>query len=81
MFTGTVTFVSGKGWFFAERDDDSSAIFVHQNEVENNRYLKINDRISFDVAPSTKNPGKTMAVNVKYVSHLISRQISGKAAL
>ena len=74
MYQGTVTFVSGKGWFFAERDDNSSTVFVHQNDVENQRYLKINDRIEFAVVPSRTTPGKTQAANVRYLGHTIARQ-------
>lgn len=74
MYEGIVTFVSGKGWYFAENLADHTAIFVHQNQVENQRYLKVGNRISFDIAPSTNNPGKTMAANVKYLGHTIARQ-------
>ena len=77
MCEGHITFVSGKGWYFAENSADHSAIFVHQNQVENQRYLKVDDRISFTVSPSTSHPGKTMAINVKYLGHTIARQTSG----
>jgi cold shock CspA family protein len=81
MSEGIVTFVSNKGWFFAENSADHSAVYIHQNHVEHARYLKIDDRISFDVVPSTRNPGKTMGTNVKYLGHTIARQISDKAVL
>lgn len=77
MCEGVVTFVSGKGWYFAENSADHSRIFVHQNDVENFRYLKVDDRIAFDISPNPDRPGKTMAVNVKYLGHTIARQISG----
>jgi len=77
MCDGIITYVSGKGWFFAENLSDHTAIFVHQNQVENQRFLKVGDRISFTVAPSVKTPGKTMAVDVKYLGHTITRQTSG----
>jgi cold shock CspA family protein len=76
---GRITFSSGKGWYFAESDADHSAVFVHQNQVENNRYLQIDDRIEFDIAPNPKKPGKTNAVNVKYLGHTVARQTSGEA--
>jgi cold shock CspA family protein len=79
MCEGIITFVSGKGWFFAENLADNSAVFVHQNQVENKRYLKVDDRISFDVVPSTTHPGQTMAANVKFLGHVIARQVSDKA--
>jgi cold shock CspA family protein len=74
MYEGVITFVSNKGWFFAENSATHSAVFVHQNQVENNRYLKVDDRISFDEVPSTKNPGKMMAANVKYLGHIVAAQ-------
>jgi cold shock CspA family protein len=79
MCEGIITFVSGKGWFFAENSADHSAVFVHQNQVENQRYLKVDDRISFDLAPATNHPGKIMAANVKYLGHNIVRQVSDRA--
>lgn len=78
-YLGTISFVSGKGWFFAERDDDSSAVFIHQNEVEKQRFLKVDDRVEFDIAPSLTQPGKTQGVNVRYIGHHIAIQRSGKA--
>ena len=75
MYQAIVTFVSDHGWFFAERLDDSSRVFVHQNDVENQRYLKVNDRIEFEIGPSRTIPGKTCAVNVRYLGHLIARQV------
>jgi cold shock CspA family protein len=81
MYQATITFVSGKGWFFAERDDDSSAVFIHQNEVENNRYLKVNDRVEFDLAENPKRPGKICAVAVRYIGHTIARQVSTEKAV
>ena len=79
MHEGLITFVSGKGWFFAENLADHSCVFVHQNDVENHRYLKVDDHIQFDRAPSSKAPGKINAVNVKYVGHTIARQVGDKA--
>lgn len=78
MYEGIVSFVSGKGWYFAENLTNHSATFVHQADVENQRYLKIDDRISFDLAPNPARPGKVKAVNVKYLGHIIARQTSGK---
>ena len=77
MCEGLVTFASGKGWYFAENLADHSCVFIHQNNVENHRYLKVDDRIQFDSAPSSHTQGKAMAVNVKYLGHNIARQTSG----
>jgi cold shock CspA family protein len=73
---GTVTYVSGKGWFFA-KSDDLISIFIHQRDVQHRRYLQVDDRVSFDVVPSTQHPGDFQAANVKYLGHTISRQTSG----
>jgi cold shock CspA family protein len=81
MCQGTITFVSGKGWFFAENSADHSAIFVHQRDVEHRRYLLVDDRISFDIIPSRTQPGEFQAVHVKYLGHTIAVQRSDKAAL
>ncbi len=78
-YNAIVTFVSEKGWFFAERTDDSSRVFIHQNDVENQRYLKVNDRVELEIGPSTTSPGKTCGVNVRYLGHNIVRQVSGTA--
>ena len=79
MCEGLVTFVSGKGWYFAENLAEHSAVFVHQNQVENRRYLKVDDRISFDLVPSITRSGEMMATNVKYLGHTIARQVGDKA--
>jgi hypothetical protein len=70
-----IDFVSGKGWYFARCDDDS-CIFVPQRAVEKRRYLKVADRIEFDVIPSTKQDGQFEAANVKYLGHVIASQRS-----
>jgi cold shock CspA family protein len=77
MSEGIVTFVSSKGWFFAEHSEDHSSVFIHQKSVENGRYLRVGDRVSFEVVPSIKHPGNTMAANVKFLGHIITRQVSG----
>ena len=81
MFEGIVSFVSGKGWYFAENLTDHSAVFIHQTDVENQRYLKAQDRISFSLAPNPNRPGMMKGVGVKYLGHIIARQFSGKGGL
>jgi cold shock CspA family protein len=67
---GTITYVSGKGWFFAKCDDgNDTGVFVHQRDVENRRYLRLDDRIQFNVVPSLKSPGDLQAANVKFLAH------------
>ena len=80
MYQGIISYASGKGWCFVERDSDSSTIFVFPGDVENNRLLRVNDRVEFDVIPSRKFPGKVQAANVKYLGHLIARQVSDRMA-
>jgi cold shock CspA family protein len=76
MYEGIVTFVSGRGWFFAENLADHSGVFIHQQDVENQRYLRVDDRIQFDIVPSRKHPDKSQAANVKYLGRVIARQTS-----
>lgn len=76
---GAITYVSGKGWYFARNDADDTAVFVHANQVEKQRFLRVADRISFDLVPSPLKPGQMMAANVKYLGHTIVRQTSGPA--
>jgi cold shock CspA family protein len=70
---GIIKFSSDKGWYFAENLEDHSAIFISQRDIERERYLKVGDRITFEVAPSPKHAGRFCAVNVKYV---LSRPLS-----
>jgi hypothetical protein len=74
----TVTFVSGKGYFFAKSDDFTS-VFIHQRDVLHRRFLQVDDRVSFDLVPSTKHPGEFEASNVKFLGHVIARQVGEKA--
>jgi cold shock CspA family protein len=81
IFQGTITFVSGKGWFFAENSDDHSAVFIHQKDVENNRYLQVDDRVTGELAPNPRHVGKIMGINVKFAGRTIARQTSGDSAV
>lgn len=78
MSTGTITFSSGKGWYFAENDADHCSVFVHIRDVENQRCLRVADRIQFNLSENPKHPGKTCAVHVKYIGHTVARQISAE---
>ena len=73
---GIISYVSGKGWFFAENLADHTSVFVHQKQVENQRILQVGDRISFELGPSPTHPGKIEAVRVKYRGRTIARQVS-----
>ncbi len=76
---GTIDFVSGKGWYFARCDDDS-CVFVPQRAVEKRRYLKVADRIEFDVIPSTMQDGQFEATNVRFLGHTTAIQRSAPPA-
>jgi cold shock CspA family protein len=76
MYQGTITFVSEKGWFFAKSDSDNSAVFIHQRDVHLRRYLRVDDRVEFDLTPSTKHNGEFQATKVRYIGRLIARQVS-----
>ncbi len=78
---GIIAYASGKGWWFAENLSDNSSIFVHQRDVENQRFLKLGDRIEFEVIPSRSLQDKTQAANVKFLRHTIARQTSGDKAV
>lgn len=75
MHTGTITYSSGKGWFFAESDDGRN-IFVHQSTVEGHRFLHVDDRISFEIIENPNRPGRLLAQSVKYLGHTIAVQRS-----
>jgi hypothetical protein len=78
VFEGIVSFVSGKGWFFAENLANQSRVFIPQKNVENQRYLKVGDRVAFEVGPNPLSPDKEQAINVRYLGHVIARQTSGQ---
>jgi len=71
-FTGCITFVSGRGWFFCENDADHSAVFILQKNVENQRYLKVDDRVEFELTENPRRPGEICGVNVKYLGQAAS---------
>jgi hypothetical protein len=73
---GIITFESGAGWFFCEDSLDHGIVFVHLKYSSDNRYLHVNDIITFQRAPSLKYPGKFEARDIRYSAHCIARQIS-----
>jgi cold shock CspA family protein len=81
MYTATIVFDSGRGFWFAESDTDHERIFVHQRDVVRKRFLKVNDRISYELAPSVTMPNEMRAVNVTVIGRVIARQISDPAVL
>jgi len=73
---GIIKFSSERGWYFAENLSDHSTVFVHQRDIENERYLKVGDCITFEIAPSPRHPGRFCGINVKYV---LPRPLAGGA--
>jgi hypothetical protein len=75
---GTIVMSSGRGWFFAESDDHRS-IFIHQNDVEGQRFLRVDDRVELSeiIVPPT-HPNKLQAKQVRYVGHCIAGQVAAR---
>lgn len=76
MDTGTIFRVFPNGCYLCERDGDSIVLFVHPKHIASQRRLHIDDRISFNSAPSSVCPGKLQANDVTYLGHTIARQVS-----
>jgi len=74
MNTATVVFNSGKGYWFADADTTHDRIYIHQKDVVRKRFLKVDDRIQYDLAPSLTQPGEERAVHVKVIGHVIAIQ-------
>jgi cold shock CspA family protein len=70
MYTATVVWDSGKGFWFADSDLDHERIFIHQRDCVRRRFLKINDRISYELAPSLSMPNEMRAVNVTVIGRV-----------
>jgi hypothetical protein len=75
MRTATVVYDSGRGYWFADADSDHERIYIHQRDVIKKRFLKVNDRIRYELAPSDKHPGEVRAVNVEVCGRVIARQV------
>lgn len=74
MVTGTVVHAGGRGFWFIEQDLTRDCIYVHQNNVVGKKFLHINDRVRFNLAPSVTKPGEMQAVDVEIVGLMIARQ-------
>jgi cold shock CspA family protein len=78
-YEAIITFDSHRGFYFAVTvDENPISVFVHQTNVENQRALRVDDRVSFELAPSRTLPGKMEAAAVRYLGHLIARQVGGR---
>jgi len=76
---GTIVSASDRGFWFAEADSTHQSIFIHQRNVKGRRFLHVNERVKFDLAPSTTKPGEVEAINVEFVGMTIARQTSDEA--
>jgi cold shock protein len=66
MLRGTVKFwTSEKGYGFLTRDDGAGDCFVHYTALDGRTSLSIGTKVSFEVVPSNRKVGKSMAQNVK----------------
>jgi cold shock CspA family protein len=74
---GTIVLASNRGFWFAEVDSTHQSVFVHQRNVKQRRFLHVNDRIQFELAPSPIKLGEIEAVNVEWLGIVIGRQSSG----
>ena len=69
---GTILSFGAKGFGFAVCDSTTTVftnrtVFIHIKQVRDGRFLHEGDRISFDVVPSAKHPGKLDAVDVEFL--------------
>ena len=62
---------AGAGFWFAVTDDTSETVFVHHSQVANNRFLRANDRIEFEIADNPRKPGQKQALAVRYIGHVV----------
>jgi len=66
----------GYGW--AVPDDLTADVFLHHSQLPPNRkYLNEDDRISYEMGT---HDGKLCAINIRFIGHVIGRQVGEKAA-
>lgn len=76
MFTGIVVAASGRGYWFIEQDQTRDCLFVHQRDVVGKKYLRVNDRVRFNVIPNPQSKSCStdhMAVDVEIIGLTIAR--------
>jgi hypothetical protein len=76
MFEGTITFDSGRGFFWCEQDLIHTSVFIYQSNVKNRRQLHLADKVKFDLEPNPKRPDEMQGVRVEYIGRIIARQTS-----
>jgi cold shock CspA family protein len=76
MFTGIVVSSGSRGFWFIEQDNTRDCIFCHQNNVVRKKFLHMNDRVRFNLAPNPRRPGEMEAVDVEIIGLTVARQTS-----
>lgn len=79
MITGTVVNAIGAGCWAIEQDQTRDCIFCHQRCVVRRKFLHVNDRVRFNLAPNPRKPGEEMAVDVEIIGLNVARQTSDLA--
>ena len=73
MVTGIVKWFSpDKAYGFIKPDSDGDDVFVHARDIKRvgiEPILREGDRVSFDVVPSDRHPGKFSAANVEILEN------------
>ncbi len=68
MATGTIRTLRDRGFGFIAPDgaDERNELFFHHSSVANRGFelLQVGQRVSFEVAPDPRDPGRQRAVNV-----------------
>lgn len=81
MFTGIVVQESGRGYWWIEADATRDCVWVHQQYVVGKKFLHLNDRVQYNLAPNPRKPGSMMAVDVEIVGVTVARQVAHHAAV
>jgi hypothetical protein len=77
---GTITFDSGRGWFYAEDLEDGISVYVHMAHSADEKCLHVHDTITFQRVDSTAKPGKHEAREVRRFGLFIAPQVGGDRA-
>ena len=62
-------------WWLAESDDHQTT-FIHHRHTSN-RWLHLNDRISFERIENPRKPGYCEGIKVQWLGSVVARQIEG----
>jgi hypothetical protein len=76
MFSGIVAEEVGRGCWLIEQDQTRDCIWVHQRFVIRRKFLRVNDRVRFNIAPNPRRPDEVMATDVEIVGISVARQTS-----